>query len=159
MWHITIQGQLNITPNPLKKRANQAQSAKILFVSLKRVFWALNKTLTSFIALSMRFIKYCLYPWQRGKKPNLKGVSRVWHYNASDSESLVLEIREVWSTPSLPLFPGPLKPGMVVPVRAISMAQKDLFKNYLYSIGLCAKKLNNTKNIYMNIQWMWFLNI
>ena len=31
------------------------------------------------------------------------------------------EVSRMWSTPSLPLFPGPLWPGMVAPDRTLSM--------------------------------------
>ena len=42
--------------------------------------------------------------------------------NRADSEALVmLEIRRMRSTPSLPLHPGPLWPGMVAADRALSM--------------------------------------
>ena len=41
--------------------------------------------------------------------------------------------------------------SVVVLLRAPSMGQKDLFKNYLNSIGLCAK--NFLRNNYMKIEW------
>ena len=75
----------------------------------------------------------------------------------------------VWTTPSLPLFPGPLWLGIVVPVKASSLGQIDPFKNYLYLIELSVKTkhqkknkkklLNYTKNVNMNIQWIWFPNL
>ena len=43
----------------------------------------------------------------------------------------------MWSTPSLRLFPGPLWPGVVVPVRVASMGQIELFNNLLYFGGAC----------------------
>ena len=33
----------------------------------------------------------------------------------------------MWSTPSLPLFPGPLQPGVVAPDWVLSMGQIELF--------------------------------
>ena len=51
----------------------------------------------------------------------------------------------MWSTSWLPLFPGPFKLRMVVPVKVQFMSQIDLFKNYLYSIGPCAKHKNPLK--------------
>ena len=47
--------------------------------------------------------------------------------------------------PSLPLFPGPLWPGMAVPVRVPSMCQINLLKNNSYSIGSWAT-LEKKKN-------------
>ena len=74
----------------------------------------------------------------------------LWLYN---SEAPVLVISEVWNTPSLALLPGPLSPGVVIPVRVSSMGQKDLFKNYSYLIGLSTFKkfLKNIKKVNMNI--------
>ena len=40
------------------------------------------------------------------------------------------ELEGVWSTSLLPLLPGPLWPGTVVPVRVPSIDQIDVFKNY-----------------------------
>ena len=42
----------------------------------------------------------------------------------------------LWRTLSLPLLPGLLWPGVIVPDREQSMGQIDLFKNYLYLIGI-----------------------
>ena len=47
---------------------------------------------------------------------------------------------------SLSLLPGLLWPGVVVLIVIPSMGQIDLFKHYLYLIGLCAKN-NYTKTI------------
>ena len=72
-----------------------------------------------------------------------------------NGEIPVQEIWEEWSCPSLPLLLGPLRPGVVVPVRVPSMDQIDLFKNYSYSIGPCVDKSllrnNSTKNVNMNV--------
>ena len=45
----------------------------------------------------------------------------------SDGEtSVVLELREMQSTPSLPSLPGPLRPGVEAPDRVLSMGQIKL---------------------------------
>ena len=53
-----------------------------------------------------------------------------------------VDLYAVWSTSFLPLLQGLLWPGVVVSVRAPSMVQIDLFKNYSYLIrpGVCKKK-------------------
>ena len=92
---------------------------------------------------------------------------------------------EVWSISSLPLLPGPLWPGVVVPISVRSVGEIDLFRNYLYSvvildviymqiilpknclylIGPCAKTEknlvgnNDTKDININEQLTWFSNL
>ena len=40
---------------------------------------------------------------------------------------------------SVPLLPGSLWSGLVVPVRVPSIGQKDKIKNYFYMIGSCEK--------------------
>ena len=42
----------------------------------------------------------------------------------------------IWSILSLSLLLGPLWPGVVIPVRVLSMNQRDLFGNYLYLIEI-----------------------
>ena len=59
----------------------------------------------------------------------------------SDGEAPVLNIWKVGITQSLPLLPGSLWPGMVVPVRNPSTDQIDMFKIYLYLIRPCAPHL------------------
>ena len=39
----------------------------------------------------------------------------------------MLEIRGMWSTPSLSLLPGPIWPRVVAPERVLSMSQIELF--------------------------------
>ena len=51
-------------------------------------------------------------------------------------------MRVVWSPPLLTLLPGPLYPGVVVPVRVLFMCQTDLFVIYTYS---CVKKKEKKK--------------
>ena len=45
---------------------------------------------------------------------------------------LMEKFGEMWSTPSLPLLPGPLWPRVAVPVRFLSMSQIELFNHLLY---------------------------
>ena len=45
----------------------------------------------------------------------------------SDGKAPALELSEMWSTPSLPLLPGPLWPGVVETDRVLSMGQIELF--------------------------------
>ena len=53
----------------------------------------------------------------------------IWHLTASDGEIPVLEFLRMWSTPSVPLLPGPLWPGVVEPYRDLSMGQIEMFVN------------------------------
>ena len=55
-----------------------------------------------------------------------------YDWTASCEKAAVLELRGVWSTPSLPLLPGPLRSRMVVFVTLPSMGQIDLLAHYLY---------------------------
>ena len=54
----------------------------------------------------------------------------------------------MWSTPLLALLPGPLWPGVVVPIKVPSMGQKEIF-NYLmvqtneWLLVLCSNTWNN----------------
>ena len=45
----------------------------------------------------------------------------------SDGDDVVLELWILWSTPSFPLIPVPLLPGVVVIVRVLSVSQTELF--------------------------------
>ena len=45
----------------------------------------------------------------------------------------MLELWEIQSTPSLPLLPGPLWPGVVAPDRILSMGQIEL--NYILMLN------------------------
>ena len=46
----------------------------------------------------------------------------------------------------VPLFPVPLRPGRVIPARAPSIGQINLFKKYCIQPGLVKKKkINDTK--------------
>ena len=52
----------------------------------------------------------------------------------SDGEASVQELWVMWSTPSLPLLPSPLRPLVVAPVRVASMGQTELFNLLLWII-------------------------
>ena len=50
-------------------------------------------------------------------------------YDTKQSDSEVPVMLELWvmqSTPSLPLLPGPLRPGLIAPDRVLSMSQIEL---------------------------------
>ena len=73
----------------------------------------------------------------KAKKPPLKRCVFGMMLNRSfDGEAPVLEIWVVWSTPSLPLLPGPLRFGVLVPI-----GQFDLFKNCSYFLNCEEKKI------------------
>ena len=57
---------------------------------------------------------------------------------------LMLKIQRVWSILSFPLLPGSPLYRLVVFIRIQLIGQIDLFKNYPYSIGPCAKKYLTT---------------
>ena len=61
----------------------------------------------------------------------------------SDGEAAVLELWEMWSTPSLPLLPGPLLPRVVVPIRVPAMVQKEMFNHLLYLKPFNCVKIND----------------
>ena len=50
-----------------------------------------------------------------------------------DGETPPLELWEKWNTPSFPLLPGPLWPGVAIPEKVTSIVQIELF-NYLLLI-------------------------
>ena len=78
----------------------------------------------------------------------------------SDGETPVLKIWVVKSIPSLPLFPGPLAPAMVVLFKVSSMGWKDLFKNHSYLIGPYKKTMKKyIKFVNMKIKWIKFSNL
>ena len=77
------------------------------------------------------------YSLKKGKTTWKNACLGISHLTVSDSETPVLVLS---STPSLLLFPGPLWPKMVIPVRILSMNQIDLFANDCYSMELCTKK-------------------
>ena len=49
----------------------------------------------------------------------------------------------MWITPSLPLLPDPLEPGVVVLVRISSMDQIELFNHLLYLIPFNCVQTND----------------
>ena len=68
-------------------------------------------------------------------------------------EAPVLELWGMWSTPSLPLLPGPLWPGVVAPDRDLSMGQIELFDH------LTCAQANDLSNCYLYIAILWTINI
>ena len=54
-----------------------------------------------------------------------------------------MEILGAWSTSSLLLPPGPLEPGLVVPISVPSMGQIDLFKKYLSKTYTVQSNMNH----------------
>ena len=62
-------------------------------------------------------------------------MSLVGHKPASNSEALVLDMWEVFSTPSCTF-----RPKMIVHVMLQIICGIALFENYSYSIGSCAKE-------------------
>ena len=64
----------------------------------------------------------------------------------SDGEALVmLELKGMWSTPSLSLIPGSLWPGVVAPDRVLSMGQIELFDIHTEYKQVTYAKLNCLK--------------
>ena len=53
-----------------------------------------------------------------------------------DTKLHMVKFRGVWSTILLPLLSDPLWPRVIVPVKVLSVAQINLFENYLYLIGI-----------------------
>ena len=72
----------------------------------------------------------------------------------------------VETIPKLQLLPGPLWPGVLVPVWVSSLGQIELLKNNLYSIGPCAikakisnKKQLQKKNVGLKLHRIWYNRI
>ena len=79
---------------------------------------------------------------------SLKNNSSSAIYNIDERFHTFLEginpkVNRIAQPTSLLLLPGPLWTGVTVPVRVPSIGQIDLFKNYLYSLGPCARKTNS----------------
>ena len=55
-----------------------------------------------------------------------------YNIKQSDREAPTLETWRMWSTPSLPMLPGSLWPGVLAPDRVLSMGQIELFNHLLY---------------------------
>ena len=66
-------------------------------------------------------------------------MCRGYDIKQSDGEdSVTLELWGIGSTPSLPLLPGPLWPGVVSPDRVLSMHQIELWDlNWVQTNDLC----------------------
>ena len=86
-----------------------------------RIIW--NKTvltLTLCIALSAGAVEYTNCASAEGKDPPHECPG--YDTKQSDGEvPVMLGLWAMWSTPSLPLLPGPLWPSVVAPDRALSM--------------------------------------
>ena len=65
-----------------------------------------------------------------------------YNIKTSDGEARILKIWGMWSSTSLPLLPGPLRLGVVVPVRIQSMGQIKLFKHSTLYKQMTDVKLN-----------------
>ena len=57
----------------------------------------------------------------RGVRPPPNGCPGYDSKQSDGEVPAVLELWRMWSTPLLPLLPGPLWPGVVAPDRALSM--------------------------------------
>ena len=69
-----------------------------------------------YIAQSAGAVEYADYISAEGyDPPHKKKQCPGCVIKQSDGEAPALDIWEVWSTPSLPLLPGPLWPGVVAP--------------------------------------------
>ena len=112
-------------------------SYRILLKTLLELFWYLIAKFIFKNALLMRLRIY--YISCRGVRPlPQRGVLDwtlycIWWWGSQSGE---------WSTPSLPLLPGPLWPGMVIPVVFPSICQIDSFENYSFAKGPCTKNNN-----------------
>ena len=73
------------------------------------------------------------YKLDPGKLHKYMDSTALQHKTASDTEDPVRKLWGVLGTPSLQLFPGPLWPGVIVPVRVRSMRQ---IENYYCLIGI-----------------------
>ena len=79
---------------------------------------------------------------------------------SDDEAPVMLELWEMWSTPSLPLLAGPLRPGVVAPNRILSMGQIEqtvckqmtdvklwlLYCNTWNHLTVCKKNSGSFKN-------------
>ena len=69
---------------------------------------------------------YQLHPyWEVRPIPN---EYSEYDRKQSDGEDPVLELWRMWSTPLLPLFPGPLWHGVVAPGRVLFTGQIERFE-------------------------------
>ena len=65
----------------------------------------------------------------REVRPHPTNKCPGYYTKPSDGKAPVLELWGMGSTPSLPLLPGPLWPGVVVPYRVLSMGHIELFNH------------------------------
>ena len=69
----------------------------------------------------------------------------------SDGEVPVLELWGMWSTPSLSLFPGPLRTRVVVPIRVPSVGHIELLNNFLMLLTVSKQMTWDHLTVY---KWM-----
>ena len=63
----------------------------------------------------------------RGVRPPTSNKCPAYDTKQSNDEvSVMVELLGMWSTPSLPMLPGPLWPGVVAPDRVLSIGQIEL---------------------------------
>ena len=98
--------------------------------------------ITHLAALSAEAVKYadCIFA-TTNKYPG-------YDIKPSDSETPVLDLWGMWSTPSLALLSGPLWLRVVVPVRVVVMNQIEIFNN-LQGIIICIEKKITVKYQYL----------
>ena len=89
------------------------------------LFWSVNLTSSSPLSWGYRIHKVHLCS---GVRPLPHNKCPDYDIKQSDSGApAMLELWRVWSTPSLPLFPGSLWPRMAATDRVLSMGQIELF--------------------------------
>ena len=76
---------------------------------------------------------------QRDKTPT--NECPEYDTKTSDGEAPVIKLWGRWSTPLLSLFPGLVRPGVVVPVRIPSIGQIELFNYFTVSKQLTDVKI------------------
>ena len=90
------------------------------------------------VSISTVFILPYSVPSAEGQDSHhQKKKSPGYDTKLSDGETpVMLELWGIQITPSSPLLPGPLWPGVVLFIRVLSMGQIELFENDLNSIGI-----------------------
>ena len=78
------------------------------------------------------YIYIYIYPSLKTGKTPPTDECPGYNTRQSDGEAPVQDLWEMWSTSSLSLLPGPLWPGMVVPIRISFLGQTRILDNFLY---------------------------
>ena len=102
-------------------------------------FESLYNTLSIYLSIYLsipspfgKVCRICRLHLCRGVRTPLN-ESPEYDLKLSDGEApVLLELWRMWSTPSASSPPGPLWPGVTVPVRVPSMGQIELFNHLLY---------------------------